>query len=169
MNNACVISVISSALLSLSAAAATVDISKLPPPAAKTGVTYAKEIRPILQASCFGCHGEERQKGELRLDSLESALQGGKHKVIVPGKSAESPLVIAVSRLDEKHAMPPKPREGRGPGGPRPNGPAGAGEAPTAQNRSPGQGGGRGMGPQAKALTAEQVSLIRAWIDQGAK
>jgi hypothetical protein len=28
---------------------------------------------------------------------------------------------------------------------------------------------GRGFGPPAKPLTAEQVGLVRAWIDQGAK
>ena len=43
------------------------DVSKLPPPADQKGVTYAKDIRPIFEASCFRCHGEEKQKGDLRL------------------------------------------------------------------------------------------------------
>src|SRR6478609_5265044 len=101
-----------------STAAADVDVSKLPPAAKQKGVTYAKDIRPILQTTCFGCHGEQRQKGGLRLDSLDAILKGGKDgEVVVPGKSTKSPLVIAVSRLDEEHAMPPA-FKGRGPGGP---------------------------------------------------
>src|SRR5262245_49954113 len=74
------------------------DLSKLPPPAAKKGVTYAKDIRPLFEASCFRCHGEERQRGELRLDSLEAASKGGESgKIIVPGKSKESLLLIAAA------------------------------------------------------------------------
>src|SRR5262245_7008463 len=56
----------------LSALSADVDISKLPPAAGKKGVTYDKDIRPIFEKSCFKCHGPEKQKGKLRLDSLAS-------------------------------------------------------------------------------------------------
>src|SRR3954470_5148748 len=83
--------------------AADIDISKLPPASTQKGVTYAKDIRPIFEKTCFRCHGEERQKGDLRLDSLEAALKGGEDgKVVLPGKSVESSLVIAVARLDEE-------------------------------------------------------------------
>jgi hypothetical protein len=173
-------------------AQAAPDLSKLPPAAKQKGVTYAKDIRPILEASCFRCHGSERQKGGLRLDSLESALKGGEDgQVITPNQSAKSPLVIAVSRLDEEKAMPPtfKPG-GRGPGGPGGNRPPGGGPGGPGGNRPagggpgggnppgrpeggpPGGGGGGGrggFGPPPKPLTSEQVGLIRAWIDQGAK
>jgi hypothetical protein len=147
--------------------AAEIDLSKLPPAAKQKGVTYAKDIRPILETSCFRCHGEERQKGGLRLDSLEAALKGGEDgKVIIPKKSDQSQLVIAVARLDEEKAMPPQFKPGRGPGGP-----GGPGNRPPGGNPpGPGAGGGRaGFGPPPKPLTAEQVGLIRAWIDQGAK
>src|SRR5438874_3561721 len=94
-----------------------IDVSKLPPPADKKGVTYAKDIRPIFEASCFRCHGEERQKGDLRLDSLEALLKGGEDgKVVVPGNSKKSVLVIAVAQINEELAMPPKRKPG-GPGG----------------------------------------------------
>jgi len=110
-----------------------VDTSKLPPASSKQGVTYAGDIKPILQKSCFKCHGAEKQKGKLRLDSLEAALKGGENgKILTPGKSADSLMVIAVARIgDEDDAMPP------------------------ADKGDP--------------LTKEQVGLIRAWIDQGAK
>src|SRR5260370_13547710 len=62
-----------------------VDTSKLPPPASATGVTYAKDIKPILDKSCIKCHGSEKQKGKLRLDSLEAALKCGEDgKVVLP-------------------------------------------------------------------------------------
>ena len=115
------------------AVAANPDLSKLPAPAAKKGVTYEKDIKAIFEKACFKCHGDEKQKGKLRLDSLESALKGGDNgKVIETGKSEKSSLVIAVARIgDEDEAMPP---EGKG-----------------------------------DPLTKDQVALIRAWIDQGAK
>jgi hypothetical protein len=150
--------------------AAEPDLSKLPPPSAKKGLTYAKDIRPILEASCFRCHSDQQQKCDLRLDSLEAILKGSEHgKVIAPGKSKASLLVVAVSQLDEEKAMPPKrkpgqPGRGGQPGGPPPSGPGGAGNRPPG-----GPGGPGGFGPPPKPLTAEQVGLVRAWIDQGAK
>lgn len=147
-----------------------VDLTKLPPPAAKQGVTYATDVRSIFEASCFRCHGDEKPKAGLRLNSLDAALNGSKNgKVIVPGKSADSPLVIAVSGLDEEHAMPPRRGPGRAPGqgANRPPGGSGTGGQPSA--RPAGSGGQRSGGPAPKPLTAEQVALVRAWIDQGAK
>jgi len=161
-----------------------IDVSKLPPPADKKGITYAKDIRPLFEASCFRCHGEERQKGELRLDSLEAVLKGGEDgKVIVPGASKKSLLVIAAAQIDDETSMPPKPKPGGqfgGPGGPGARGgpanrpPGGPESAPG--NRPPGErgpgggpGGPGGFGPPPKPLSPEQVSLIRAWVDQGAK
>src|SRR5437868_8070871 len=95
--------------ISLLPAMAEPDLSKLPAPSTKTGLSYAKDIRPIFESSCFRCHGEERHKGGLRLDSLEAALKGGEDgKVVVPGKSKESPLILDVARLDEKTALPQK-------------------------------------------------------------
>jgi len=162
--------------------AVEVDLSKLPAAAAKQDVTYEKDIRPLFEASCVRCHGSERPKAGLRLDNLQGALKGSKdEKVIVPGKSAESPLVIAVSQLDEEKAMPPKFKPGRrgpggpgggpgGPGGPPPGGPEGNGHAGNGPGAPGGpQGGPRGFGPPPKPLTPEQVGLVRAWIDQGAK
>src|SRR2546427_10454934 len=88
--------------------AADVDISKLPPPSDKKGLSYDKDIKPIFEKSCFKCHGPEKQKGKLRLDSLAAALKGGEDgKVITPGDSAKSTLVHAVARLVEDDAMPP--------------------------------------------------------------
>jgi hypothetical protein len=41
-------------------------------------VDFVKDIQPILQQTCVKCHGPEKQKGKLRLDSKEATLKGGK-------------------------------------------------------------------------------------------
>src|SRR6185503_13574601 len=56
-------------------------------------VDFKKEIQPILEKSCIKCHGPEKQKGKLRLDSKELGLKGGKEgTAIVPGDAAKSEL-----------------------------------------------------------------------------
>jgi hypothetical protein len=169
-----------------------VDVSKLPAAASKKGVTYATDIKPLFDASCTRCHGAERAKGDLRLDSRDSALKGGKDgKVVIPGDPKKSLLLIAAAQIDDETAMPPKRGPGRGgPGGNRfqggPGGaPGGPGQPPSGgggaagrpgggtpgggQRPGGGPGGSGGFGPPPKPLTTEQVSLVRAWIEQGAK
>ncbi len=174
-----------------SAAAADIDWSKLPPASTKIGLTFTNDILPMLKASCVGCHSGGRARAQLRLDTLEGALKGTeKGPILTAGDGANSLIVKAVSQLDSETAMPPKPRGRRGAGGPGgpgggpamppggdavPNGPGG-GQAPNLGGGNVGRQGtnGAGMrprnfGPPAKPLTAEQVGLVRAWIDQGAK
>jgi mono/diheme cytochrome c family protein len=155
-------------------ASAAPDMSKLPAAAKKDGVTYEKDIKPIFEASCVRCHGEQRPKAGLKLTSLENILQGSREgKVITPGKGSESKLVLAVARVDDHTAMPPSPRGGRAPGGGQ-GGKAPGGDSNNSNqkdgSKAPSSNPPRGpMGPPAKPLTTEQVALIRAWVDQGAK
>jgi mono/diheme cytochrome c family protein len=93
---------------SLESAAAEVDVSKLPP-AATQPVDFARDIKPLFDASCVKCHGAEKAKNGFRLDSRAHALAGGDHGVdIVPGDSAKSPLVHFVVGLVPDMDMPPK-------------------------------------------------------------
>src|SRR3954469_10149521 len=89
--------------------ATKLDESKLPPASTKQGVTYAADIKPIFDKSCINCHGAEKQKGKLRLDTREAALKGGQDgAVIEPGNSAGSMLIANVAHLgDEDDFMPP--------------------------------------------------------------
>lgn len=76
---------------------------------------FENEIQPILVKTCIECHGPEKAKGRLRLDSREAALSGGKSGVpsIVPGKPEESELLRRVKLpRDDDEAMP----SGDGPG-----------------------------------------------------
>lgn len=158
--------------------AADVDLSKLPPASTKKGLTFATDIEPIFKESCFRCHGDKKQSEGLRVDSLEALLKGSKNgKIVTPGKAETSDLLLSVAKIhsDPKKNMPPTPRpRGGRPGGPGgPGGPPGAGGPPPGQDGPPGGPGGPGgrgpAGPPAKPLTPEQVGLVRAWIDQGAK
>jgi hypothetical protein len=113
-----------------------VDLSKIPPASVKTGVTYATDIKPLLDKSCIKCHDGAKPKGKLRLDSLEGALKGGEDgKAVMPGNSAGSPMVINIAHAGDPDDYMPPPRN--------------------KANIAP--------------LTKEQIGLIRAWIDQGAK
>ena len=93
-------------------------------------VDFDREIRPLLQEHCIECHGEKKQKGELRLDAKVYAFKGGLDgPAILAGKADVSPLLQRVTSTDEDEKMPPK-------GDP---------------------------------LTSAQISLIREWINSGAK
>jgi mono/diheme cytochrome c family protein len=93
---------------------------------------YARDVKPIFARHCYSCHGPKKQKANLRLDSMAGLREGGDSgAAIVPGKSAQSRLVIALTGgNDDVPAMPPK-------------------EEPR--------------------LSAKEIALVKAWIDQGAR
>jgi hypothetical protein len=72
-------------------------------PAAKSP-EFTSEIRPILQAKCWACHGENSPQASLSLRTPESILKGGKSgPAVKPGSSAGSLLIEKVV----SKAMPP--------------------------------------------------------------
>ena len=73
---------------------------------AQTSADFTNDIRPIMERSCWNCHGESIQLSSLDLRSRESALHGGDSgPAIVPGRAEDSRLYRAVAGLDEI-AMP---------------------------------------------------------------
>jgi mono/diheme cytochrome c family protein len=78
-------------------------------PAAET-VSYDKQVRPLLADRCYSCHGPDKQKGELRLDSPAAIRKGGKHgDVLVAGNLAKSPLYArTLLAADDSDVMPAK-------------------------------------------------------------
>ena len=73
---------------------------------------FEAKIRPILAQSCVGCHGEDKQKGGLRLDTRENLLKGGSDegkviKVIEPGDPSKSLIIEAIGYKNEDTQMPP--------------------------------------------------------------
>ncbi len=98
------------------------------PPAATKKINFVNDVQPLFVAKCYSCHGPKKQESTFRLDHKASALMGGQiGPAIVPGKSAESPLIRYVAGLDPDIKMP----------------------------------------PEGDRLSAEQVAILRAWVDQG--
>ncbi len=84
-------------------------ISAAPAPAMTASVDYAREIQPILERSCYDCHGGDRKKGKFSLATRESLLKGGQSgdPVVLPGNGAGSMLIAMVSDQIEDAEMPP--------------------------------------------------------------
>lgn len=71
---------------------------------------FESKIRPLLVQYCYDCHGPDSGKGEadLRLDSLEGFVKGGKSgPALVAGQPSQSLVMLAVKH-DGAVAMPPK-------------------------------------------------------------
>ena len=84
-----------------------VVVSICPAPAA---VSWNFEVRPILAAKCFACHGSDAgtRKAKLRLDDLSSLKNG----IIIPGKPQESELIKRLHSTDPDEVMPPPEKSG---------------------------------------------------------
>jgi hypothetical protein len=70
-------------------------------------VDYVRDIKPILKASCFACHGALKQEAGLRLDAAALIGKGGDSgPAIALGKSSESLLIEAVAGTADFDRMP---------------------------------------------------------------
>ncbi|HUI58505.1 MAG TPA: ankyrin repeat domain-containing protein [Bryobacteraceae bacterium] len=90
-------------------------------------IDFRRDVQPIFQANCVGCHGPSLQMNGFRLDRRGAAMKGGTIPVIGPGNSAGSRLYLKLLNDQYGPQMPP-------------------------------------TGP----LKAEEIAIIKAWIDQGA-
>ncbi len=78
-----------------------VELAQLP--------AFSGVIQPVLSQNCVSCHGPEKAKGGLRLDTIEGLTKGGKSgPVLVVGKAVESELIkrVRLPATDDDH-MPP--------------------------------------------------------------
>lgn len=72
---------------------------------------WTAKVQPLLTERCISCHGPQKQKHGLRVDSLEALLKGGKDygPAVIAGKPDESPLIkVCLLPRDDEMAMPPK-------------------------------------------------------------
>ena len=71
---------------------------------------FERSVRPLLAEHCWQCHGADKQRNNLRLDSAEAIRAGGDTgPVVVPGKPTESLLLRAVERGSDLQMPPDKP------------------------------------------------------------
>ena len=78
--------------------------------ASALAVDFAQDIRPILEEHCYDCHGEDKQKSRLRLDSALGILRGGEsgEPLFVRGASGDSHIITKVMSENPKEVMPSK-------------------------------------------------------------
>lgn len=76
-------------------------------------VLYKDVIAPVMEAKCVGCHGEEKQKGKLRVDSVAAMLKGGSEGAsLVPGKPDDGTLMFRIHLpIDDDEHMPPESKK----------------------------------------------------------
>ena len=106
-------------------------------------VSYSKDVKPILDASCLDCHdgkGEGSEKTDFLVTDYENIMKGTQFgPVVSPGDSTSSTLYRVIShQTDPKIQMPPHHK------------------VSLAEGRS-------------KPLENEHIVVIKNWIDQGAK
>lgn len=73
-------------------------------------VDYFKDIRPLLESRCYGCHQGGKAQGDLRLNDHASVLMGGESDgpAVVPGAAEKSSLIDRITTHDQDYIMPPK-------------------------------------------------------------
>ena len=100
-------------------------------PEAASGISFSKQVAPILVKSCQGCHGQSEPKGSYQLYTYELMLKSGDtgSDPIKPGKPDDSELFRLIAHDDKEQRMP----------------------------------------KEAEPLPAEQIALIKKWIEEGAK
>jgi hypothetical protein len=70
---------------------------------------FQHRVLPLLQARCISCHGTEKQKGGLRLDSRAALLKGGENgPAVIVGDPEKSLLIQVVRQTHAEIRMPPK-------------------------------------------------------------
>lgn len=78
---------------------------------------FADVVQPILQQNCASCHGPDKRKGDLRLDTIAGIQKGGEGgAALVAGKSANSEMIqrMLLPLEDDDHMPPagkPQPTE----------------------------------------------------------
>ncbi len=130
--------------------AVSVTLAVLGAGCAKGEVSFKRDVRPILQKNCRTCHspgGEGYAASGFSVESYETTMKGTKFgAVIVPGSSISSTLVILIEhRADPSINMPRGKMQ-----------PLLEHEKYLKEWKAP-------------MLPAEEIKLIRTWIDRGAQ
>ncbi len=71
-------------------------------------VSFFREVRPLFQQHCFGCHQPAKQGGEYVMSDFEAMLRGGEsgEPAIVPGQPDASYLMSQIALVDDQAEMP---------------------------------------------------------------
>jgi uncharacterized membrane protein len=77
-------------------------------PSSASGTLYARRIQPLFDRSCVSCHGPEKVKGGLRLDTYAQLMRGGENGAAVePWRPEQSDLLRRITLSpDDDDFMP---------------------------------------------------------------
>jgi len=80
-------------------------------------VDFSRDIQPVLERSCAGCHGGDRKKGDFSIATRENILKGGQsgEPALIAGNGGGSKLIRMVSDQVEDLEMPPRARRNKYP------------------------------------------------------
>lgn len=74
---------------------------------AAAGVDFTRDVMPILEKTCVECHGPDKVKARLRMDSVAGLQKGGKSgPLLKPGDPENSLILRRVLGLDGDDQMP---------------------------------------------------------------
>lgn len=91
--------------------AAESGVEKKPPEPSR--VSFYRDIRPILQEHCQGCHQPAKRGGKFITTSYAGLMKGGRSReaMVVPGKPDESLLVEEITPQEGEPPAMPKDRD----------------------------------------------------------
>jgi mono/diheme cytochrome c family protein len=127
------------AVVAVAADKNAVDVSKLPPASTKTGITFDADIKPLFEKACFKCHGPETEKPKGKFKSWTREF------VLKGGGEGAciTPGDVSKSSVMSMITWTHSDEEMY---------------MPPKDNKA-----------KIPKLTNEQIGLVRAWIEQGAK
>ena len=100
--------IVSAALLVTAQCASAAEPTTSAPSSSAPTVDYLREVKPLLAAKCYTCHGALKQEAGLRLDTRAAMIRGGDTgPAIVAGNPAES-LLLARLAAPVEERMPPE-------------------------------------------------------------
>lgn len=113
-------------------------------------ISFKADVYPVLSRNCLACHqpgGEGYAASGLSMESYEMLMKGTKFgPVIVSGSSLNSSLILLIEHKADPSINMPKPRKDL-----------------TGKSRA------HLLAWSGEQLSADEIGLIKKWIDQGAK
>jgi len=74
---------------------------------------FYRDVYPFLKANCISCHNKTTTKADLNMETPELMKKGGESgPSIIPGKSAESLIVLASLHQEDMEMPPPNNKSG---------------------------------------------------------
>ncbi|MFG0335391.1 MAG: c-type cytochrome domain-containing protein, partial [Maioricimonas sp. JB049] len=59
------------------------------------GVSFSKDVAPIIAENCLGCHGSNNPRANLRLDTFAGWKRGGQNGLLLRPRNANASLIMA--------------------------------------------------------------------------